>query len=193
MKIVFATNNTNKLKEIQSLVPEGIIIKSLTDINCTEDIPETGETLKENAKQKTDYILENYQRVNCFSDDTGLEIEALNGAPGVYSARYAGPQKNSEDNMELVLENLKNQENRSAQFKTVISLFLDDKQYFFEGICRGVIRLERSGTDGFGYDPIFQPEGYEQTFAEMPMEEKNKISHRGRAVQKLIEFLKNYK
>lgn len=191
MKITFATNNKNKLKEIQNLVPEGIIIQSLSEIGCDQDIPETGFTLKENAQQKSDYIIQRY-KVNCFSDDTGLEIKSLNDEPGVFSARYAGPQKNSEDNIDLVLDNLKGKEDRSAQFKTVISLYLDGKQYFFEGVCKGTITKERSGSEGFGYDPIFIPEGYKTTFAEMSMDEKNKISHRGRAVQKLIEFLNNY-
>ena len=191
MQIVFATNNKNKLKEIQNLVPDGIIIQSLSEIGCHQNIPETGVTLEENAQQKSDYIIQRY-KVNCFSDDTGLEIKSLNGEPGVFSARYAGPQKNSEDNMDLVLNNLGGKEDRSAQFKTVISLYLEGKQYFFEGVCKGTITKERSGSEGFGYDPIFIPEGYKTTFAEMSMDEKNKISHRGRAVQKLIEFLNNY-
>lgn len=191
MHIVFATNNKNKLKEIQNLIPEGIVIKSLNDINCHEEIPETGKTLQANAKQKSDYVVDGYQ-VNCFADDTGLEILALNGEPGVYSARYAGPQRDSNDNMNLVLKNLEGETNRNAQFKTVISLYLDGKQYFFEGICEGQITQEKSGSEGFGYDPIFTPNGYKTTFAEMSMQEKNKISHRGRAVQKLIAFLENY-
>ncbi|MCB0478342.1 MAG: non-canonical purine NTP diphosphatase [Crocinitomicaceae bacterium] len=191
MKIVFATNNQNKLNEIQKLVPSGIEIQSLNDIQCFDDIPETGATLKENAQQKTNYIRERYD-VNCFSDDTGLEIDALNGEPGVFSARYAGEQKDSNDNMALVLEKMLDAKVRTARFKTVISLFLEGKQYFFEGVCEGIIRQEKSGSKGFGYDPIFQPNGYTLTFAEMSMEEKNKISHRGLAVQKLIEFLKKY-
>jgi XTP/dITP diphosphohydrolase len=190
MEIVFATNNKNKLKEIQNLVPPGIILKSLTDINCTADIPETGNTLKDNALQKSDYVKDRF-KVNCFSDDTGLEIEALNGEPGVLSARYAGPERDSDQNMNLVLSNLKNHNNRNAQFKTVISLYLDGYQHFFEGICKGKIIEGKSGKEGFGYDPIFQPEGYDITFAEMSIEDKNKISHRGKAIQKLITFLQS--
>lgn len=188
MEIVFATNNSNKLEEIRSKIPTSIRIKSLEEIGCFQEIPETGQTLRENAQQKSDFIQSNY-KMNCFSDDTGLEIDALNGEPGVYSARYAGPQKNAEDNMNLVLEKLQGQQNRSARFKTIISLFLDGKQHFFEGVCEGEIRREKSGNEGFGYDPIFQPKGYEITFAEMSMEEKNRISHRGKAVDQLINFL----
>lgn len=190
MKICFATNNSNKLKEIQNLVPEGIIIQSLSDIGCQADIPETGTTLEENAKQKTDFIIKRFD-VNCFSDDTGLEVDALNGEPGVYSARYAGPEKDSEKNMNMVLDRLKDKTNRKARFKTVISLFLNGEQHFFEGVCEGEITNERSGSEGFGYDPIFKPVGYETTFAEMTMDEKGKISHRGKAVHKLIEFLRS--
>lgn len=188
MQITFATNNKNKLKEIQNLVPERFIINSLDDIGCKEEIPETGNTLKANASQKSHYILKKYQE-DCFSDDTGLEIDALNGEPGVYSARYAGPRRNSNHNMDKVLENLNTIENRAARFKTVISLILEGKEYFFEGVCEGVITKEKSGTDGFGYDPIFMPIGFDRTFAEMTIEEKGIISHRGKAIAKLVDFL----
>ena len=188
MNIIFATNNKNKLKEIQNVVPERFIIDSLSDIGCNEEIPEIGTTLKANASQKSKYVLNKYHK-NCFSDDTGLEIDALGGEPGVYSARYAGPRRNSNQNMDKVLDNLANEENRKAHFKTVISLVLEDKEYFFEGVCEGTITKEKSGAEGFGYDPIFIPNGYSKTFAEMTLKEKGEISHRGKAFQKLIYFL----
>ena len=191
MKLVFATNNQNKLKELQSLLRQDIELLSLADINCNEDIPEDYETLEENATQKAQYIFEKYD-VNCFADDTGLEIEALNNEPGVYSARYAGMDKDANANMKKVLQKLSGEENRKARFRTVISLFLNDKEYQFEGIVEGNILKERRGADGFGYDPIFEPEGYDLSFAEMDMTEKNKISHRGKAVQKLVDFLLSY-
>lgn len=189
MQLVFATNNNNKLQEVQAML-DHIQLLTLKDINCIEDIPETAPTISGNAIQKAEYILNNYKHDN-FADDTGLEIEALNGEPGVYSARYAGEEKSAEANMKLVLEKLTGQKNRKARFITVIALQLNGEQHLFEGICNGTITTEKSGEKGFGYDPIFKPEGYDKTFAEMTMEEKSKISHRGKAVQKLIAFLNN--
>jgi len=191
MKLIFATQNENKAKEIQKLMPEDIEILSLKDIHCFDDIPETAATLEGNAQLKARFIAEKY-KVNCFADDTGLEIEALNNEPGVYSARYAGEQKNSNDNMNLVLEKLASQENRKARFRTSICLIIDGKEAMFEGIVEGEIRTEKSGNDGFGYDPIFEPEKCGKTFAEMSMEEKNKRSHRGRAFEKMVNELANY-
>lgn len=188
MKLVFATNNLNKLKEVQALVPESITLLSLNDIGCFEDIPETAPTIEGNALQKANYIKTNYG-YDCFADDTGLEVNALNGEPGVYSARYAGEQKNAHDNMDKLLENLTDKTDRSAQFKTVIALRLGIDTHTFTGICRGTIIQNKKGDKGFGYDPIFQPEGYNQTFAEMELTLKNKIGHRGKAVQQLIDFL----
>ncbi|UKN01244.1 non-canonical purine NTP diphosphatase [Paracrocinitomix mangrovi] len=191
MKLIFATQNQHKADEIQKALPDSIQIMTLKDINCHDDIPETENTLEGNASLKSKYVVEHFN-VNCFADDTGLEIEALNGEPGVLSARYAGASKDANDNMNLVLEKLKGSQNRRAQFRTVISLMLEGKEYQFEGIVKGTIREVKSGAEGFGYDPIFQPDGFDITFAEMSMEEKNKISHRGRAVQKLIDFLNKY-
>ena len=191
MKLVFATNNKNKIHEVQHILPESFQILSLKDINCLEEIPETQDTIEGNALQKSSYVLEHYG-YDCFADDTGLEIEALNGEPGVYSAMYAGSQRSSKDNIEKVLNKLQNIKNREAQFKTVISLQLKGKVYSFEGICKGEIILTPKGADGFGYDPIFKPDGYDMTFAEMPLDVKNKIGHRGKAVQKLISFLKDF-
>ena len=188
MTLVFATNNPNKLKEVQLLVPDHIKIKGLKDIGCTEDIVEDAPTIEGNAILKARYVKENFG-YDCFADDTGLEVEALQGAPGVYSARYAGPQKNAEDNMSKLLQELSNQSNRKAQFKTVIAFAKAEETYTFEGICTGEITKELSGDQGFGYDPIFLPEGKEHTFAQMTQDEKGKISHRGRAMQKFIEFL----
>lgn len=188
MQIVFATNNQNKLKEVQRMLPKHIQILSLEAIGCTEEIPETQPTIKGNAIQKAEYIASNYNH-NCFADDTGLEVEALGGEPGVYSARYAGPQRNSEDNMDKLLSELQNKNNRTAQFKTVIALHLNGNLHTFTGICKGEITKEKHGEEGFGYDPIFKAEGYDKTFAEISLEEKNKIGHRGKAVKKLIEFL----
>ncbi|WP_185211241.1 non-canonical purine NTP diphosphatase [Sphingobacterium mizutaii] len=187
MELVFATNNAHKLEEVQQMVGDRFVLKSLADIGCDDDIPETGVTFQENAQQKTDYLFQKYQ-VNCFGDDSGLEIDALNGEPGVYSARYSG-SRDMEKNIDLVLEKLQDQENRRARFKTIISLFLNGEQHFFEGTVEGRIIASRTGTEGFGYDPIFIPEGYDQTFAEMSLEEKNKISHRSQAVAKLVGFL----
>jgi XTP/dITP diphosphohydrolase len=188
LSIVFATANQHKVREVLALLDDGINIVSLKDIGCEEDIPETQPTIEGNALQKAQYIIENYQ-VNCFAEDTGLEIEALNGEPGVFSARYAGEQKDSEANIALVLEKLKGQNNRKAQFKTVIALIIDGKTTFFEGIAKGHIAEAKSGGKGFGYDPIFIPEGYDISFAEMSAEEKNKISHRGKAVKLLLNYL----
>ena len=190
MQIVFATNNINKIKEVQALLPKSIQIISLESISCLEDIPETADTIEGNAIQKANYITQKYG-YDCFADDTGLEVEALNGEPGVFSARYAGVQRNAEDNMNLLLEKLQNQTNRKAQFKTVIALNLNGKQYLFSGIAPGEITLEKIGNQGFGYDPIFQPEGFSETFAQLSLAQKGQISHRGKATQTLIAFLES--
>ena len=186
-KIVFATGNPNKLKEIKSAINSFKIV-GLKDLGITEEIPETGDTLMKNALQKAKYVYDK-TGFDCFSDDTGLEIEALNYRPGVYSAMYAGPDCNAEDNMQKVLLELDKTPNRNAQFKTVIALILNGKEHFFEGAIKGVILKEKAGVDGFGYDPIFRPTGYEESFAEMTIDQKNEISHRGLAVKKLITFL----
>lgn len=188
MKIVFATSNPNKVNEIQNLLPPEIEIISLNDIGCTEEIPETSDTIEGNAIQKANYVTEKYG-YDCFAEDTGLEIEALNNQPGVLSARYAGANKNSEDNITKVLHNLAGSTNRKAHFKTVIALNTNHNQHLFTGICEGTITKERSGSDGFGYDPIFKPNNSELTFAQMEMKEKNKISHRGIATRQLITHL----
>ncbi|WP_149207976.1 non-canonical purine NTP diphosphatase [Flavobacterium johnsoniae] len=188
MKLVFASNNKNKIAEIQSMLPESITILSLEDINCFEDIPETADTIEGNAILKADYVTQKYG-YDCFADDSGLEVDAINGEPGVYSARYAGEQKNADDNMNKLLKALENNKNRSAQFKTVITLNLEGKQYLFTGIAKGEITETKTGTNGFGYDPIFKPENFDKTFAELPLEIKNTIGHRGKAVQQLIDFL----
>ncbi|MAX80526.1 MAG: non-canonical purine NTP pyrophosphatase [Crocinitomicaceae bacterium] len=188
-ELIFATNNTNKLREIQEILGASFSILSLKDAGIETEIPEDYETLEENALQKAQFIYERTGK-NVFSDDTGLEVEALNGAPGVYSARYAGSKCDSEDNMKKLLVELEGKENRKAQFRTVVALIIDGKEYTFEGACKGQITLEKSGSKGFGYDPVFQPEGYGQTFAELSAEEKNRISHRGKAIQKLAAFLK---
>jgi XTP/dITP diphosphohydrolase len=188
MKLVFASNNKNKIQEIQALVPKIIQIVSLEEIGCTEDIPETADTIEGNAILKANYVTEKYG-YDCFADDTGLEVDALNGAPGVYSARYAGEQKDANDNMDKLLSELKDKSNRKANFKTVIALNLNGKQNLFTGIINGKIIEEKIGTNGFGYDPIFVADGYEKTFAELSMEEKSTISHRGIAVKELILFL----
>lgn len=190
-KIVFATNNPNKLTEVRALIPQWEII-SLTDIGCFEDIPETEDTLEGNAQLKADYITKNYG-YDCFADDTGLEVAILNGAPGVYSARYAGNQADGEKNIQKLLFNLKNKKNRKAQFRTAIALNIDTEKYLFEGICKGEILSTKKGTSGFGYDPIFKPKGIEKSFAEMNQKEKGIISHRGKAIRKLIEFLNRNK
>ena len=188
MQLVFATNNRNKLKEVQALVLEPIQLLSLEDIDCLEDIPETQPTIEGNAIQKIEYLKKHYN-VDGFADDTGLEVKALHGEPGVFSARYAGNQRNAQDNMDKLLKNLEGKTNRSAQFKTVIALTLKGQLHTFTGICKGTILTEKRGDQGFGYDPIFQPEGYEQTFAEMDLALKNQIGHRGKAIKQLVQFL----
>lgn len=189
-KLVFATNNAHKLEEISAILGEKVELLSLKDINCHADIPETADTLEGNAMLKAEYIFENYG-LDCFADDTGLEVEALNGAPGVYSARYAGGEgHNAEANMQKLLQNMQGAPNRKAQFRTAICLILDGKKHLFEGIVKGEIIKEKRGSSGFGYDPIFVPEGYTKTFAELGNETKNKISHRALAVEKLCRFLK---
>ncbi|WP_120187484.1 non-canonical purine NTP diphosphatase [Tenacibaculum lutimaris] len=190
MKLVFATNNLNKLAEVQKMLPTTIELLSLKDINCFDDIEETATTLEGNAQIKANHISEKYG-YNCFADDTGLEVSALNGAPGVYSARYAGEPTNAENNMQKLLQELDNQTNRDAQFKTSICLNLNGEQFLFDGVCKGTILTSKQGEKGFGYDPIFQPEGYNKSFAEMTAEEKNNISHRGLAIQQLVSFLKS--
>ncbi len=188
MKLVFATNNQHKLNELRKMLNNSIELLSLEDINCFEDIPETNPTLEGNASQKAFYVYNKYGH-NCFADDTGLEIEALNGEPGVYSARYAGEERSAEANMLKVLTNLEEIKNRKARFRTVISLIIDGEEEQMEGIVDGQILHEKKGNEGFGYDPIFQPDNFVESFAEMDLAEKNKISHRGRAVQKLVTFL----
>lgn len=190
MELVFATNNKNKILEVQQMLPSTIKIISLESIGCLEEIPETAATIEENAIMKANYVTQKYG-YNCFADDTGLEVEALNGAPGVFSARYAGEQRNSEDNMDKLLEDLSGKTNRNAQFKTVIALNLNGKQQLFTGIAPGKITLEKAGNQGFGYDPIFKPEGFEVTFAQLSIKKKTLISHRGKATEELIAFLKN--
>ena len=189
MQLVFASNNQNKIKEIQLLLPQSIQILSLSAIGCFEEIPETADTIEGNAILKANYVTEKFG-YNCFADDTGLEVEALNGEPGVCSARYAGEQKDANDNMDKLLSNLKEKFNRSAQFKTVIALNLNGKQTLFTGIIKGKVIKEKIGTNGFGYDPIFIANGYTKTFAELSIEEKSGISHRGLAVRQLVTFLK---
>jgi len=189
MKIVFASNNKNKILEIKHQLPADIELLSLEDIGCLEDIPETADTIEGNAILKADYVTKNYG-YDCFADDTGLEVNALNGAPGVYSARYAGEQKNADDNMDLLLKELNDKADRSARFKTVITLNYKGSQHLFTGIINGNITTERVGDKGFGYDPVFVPEDLLQTFAQLSIDEKAVLSHRGRAVKQLIEFLK---
>lgn len=189
-RLVFATNNAHKLEEVSAILGDKIELLSLKDINCQTDIPETADTLEGNALLKSSYIFQNYH-LDCFADDTGLEVEALDGAPGVYSARYAGGEgHNAEANMLKLLHEMEGKENRKAQFRTAISLILDGKQYLFEGVIKGEIIKEKRGNSGFGYDPIFVPEGYSQTFAELGNDIKNKISHRALAVNKLCDFLR---
>ena len=188
MKLLFASANQHKVAEINQLMPSGIEVVSLADIGFTEDIPETADTIEGNAIRKAEFMAER-QELFCFADDTGLVIPALNGEPGVYSARYAGPERDANANMDLVLEKLQHSDDRSARFITVIALWLNGKMHVFEGFVEGTILDEKRGTNGFGYDPIFQPLGYEQTFAEMTAEEKNKLSHRGRALEKMMGFL----
>jgi XTP/dITP diphosphohydrolase len=188
-KLVFATGNPNKIREVDELLNGVFEVQGLRDIGCPEDLPETSPTIEGNALQKARYVFEHFG-VNCFSEDTGLEIDALNGEPGVFSARYAGEAKDPEANMQLVLRKLDGTKTRKARFRTVVALILDGREYTFEGIAEGEIRHEKSGGGGFGYDPIFQPDGYGVTFAEMDSKTKNAISHRGKAIRLLIDFLK---
>ena len=191
MKLVFATNNQHKLDEVRKITAGNSEIVSLSDINCHEEIPETADTLEGNALQKARYIKEHFG-YDCFADDTGLEVEALHNAPGVYSARYAGPGHDSEANMNKLLHEMEGKENRKARFRTVIALILEGKEYLFEGVVNGTIIKEKKGGSGFGYDPIFMPDTYAQTFAEMGNDIKNRISHRAEAVKKLTAFLSDY-
>ena len=187
--LCIATNNEHKVEEIRAQLGSFFLLKKLEDIGCYEELPETQLTIEGNSIQKATYVFEKYG-VSCFADDTGLEVEALNGEPGVYSARYAGPQRNSDDNIQLLLAKLQGNQNRRARFKTVITLAEADGISTFEGIVKGVIISEKRGSMGFGYDPVFQPDGFDRTFAEMSIAEKGEISHRGRALKKLIDFLK---
>ncbi len=190
MELVFATHNKNKFKEVQLLLPKHITLRSLDDIGCNDEIPETADTIEGNAIIKANYVTENYGYA-CFADDTGLMVDALDGAPGVYSARYAGTNKSSEDNMDKLLAEMEGQTNRDARFKTTIALHLERQKVLFNGIVLGEITMEKSGEGGFGYDPIFKPKGYDKTFAELPISVKNEISHRGKAMKQLIDYLKN--
>lgn len=190
MELVFATNNKHKLEELQAMLGDKIKLLSLKDISCFEEIPEEQDSLEGNAGQKAYYVYNKFGH-NCFADDTGLEIDALNGEPGVYSARYAGEEKSAEANMEKVLKKLTKIKNRTARFRTVISLVIDGEEQQFEGVVEGEIIEKKRGGSGFGYDPIFKPNGFSQTFAEMNLTDKNQISHRGRAVKKLVNYLKN--
>lgn len=192
MKICFATNNTKKIEEVRAALAPDFDIVSLREIGCTEELPETGDTLEHNAFQKARYVKDHYG-VDCFADDTGLEVDALHGAPGVYSGRFAGEPRSDDRNISLLLERMQGQANRSARFRTVIGLIWQGSEYSFEGIAQGEIIEERVGEGGFGYDPIFKPLGFDRTFAELSLEEKNAISHRGQAVQALISFLKGIK
>ena len=186
--VTIATNNSHKLEEIQAILQKGIVLTTLRDIGCTEELAEDQDTIEGNSFQKADYVYRNYH-VDCFADDTGLEAEALNGAPGVISALYAGPHRSADDNIDLLLKNLTGKSNRRARFRTIITLILDGTVHTFEGIVNGSILTERRGNDGFGYDPVFLPDGCSKTLAEMSMEEKNRISHRANAVRKLANFL----
>ncbi len=188
MRLCFATNNKHKIKEVAFAINNKITILSLSDIGCFEELPETRDTLEGNSLQKAEYVYTNFN-IPCFADDTGLEVYALNNAPGVYSARYAGDHKNSDDNINLLLQNLKGVSDRRAQFRTIFTLIGLDKIYTFEGIVKGTITTERKGTGGFGYDPVFIPQGHTKSFGEMSLEEKNQLSHRAIAVSKLVSFL----
>ena len=190
MKLVFATNNLNKLAEVQKMLPNAITLLSLKDIHCFDVIEETALTLEGNAQIKANYITNNYG-FNCFADDTGLEVDALHGAPGVYSARYAGTPASATQNMQKLLNKLQHITNRKAQFRTSICLNIEGKQWLFDGVCNGEILTQKQGKKGFGYDPIFKPDGYQISFATMSPEEKNRISHRGLAIQKLVQFLQS--
>ena len=189
MELVFATHNPDKFKEVKLLLPKHIHLLSLDEIGCTEELPETAPTIAENAILKANYVKEKYGH-SCFADDTGLETEALNGAPGVHAARYAGEHKDPEENIQKLLKELSHTDNRNARFKTVIALITPTEKLLFEGIVNGTITKEKRGDKGFGYDPVFQPEGYEETFAELPLSVKNKISHRAKAIRELIDYLK---
>jgi XTP/dITP diphosphohydrolase len=191
MRLCFATNNRHKLEEVAFAIDNKIQIQSLSDIGCFEELPETRDTLEGNSLQKAEYVFQNF-KTPCFADDSGLEVEVLNNAPGVYSARYAGEQRNSDDNIDLLLKNLTGISNRNAQFRTIITLIGLDKIYTFEGIVKGKISHERKGSGGFGYDPIFIPDGYDRSFGEMSLEEKNTLSHRAIAIQKLVSFLSDH-
>lgn len=192
MRVCFATNNKHKLEEVKRMLENKFEIVSLEEIGCLDELSETQDTLEGNSLQKADFVFNTYN-IPCFADDTGLEVEALHGAPGVYSARYAGEQKNSNDNIDLLLKNLRGETNRKARFRTVITLKgFGDQNHFFEGVVNGVITIERKGSSGFGYDPVFVPEGFTTTFAQMTMDEKNKLSHRALAVEKLVKFLQAY-
>lgn len=192
MKICFATNNKKKIEEVKAALGPEFELVSLEEIGCFEELPETGDTLDHNAFQKARYVKANFG-VDCFADDTGLEVEALNGAPGVYSGRFAGEPRSDERNIDLLLEKMAGKTNRKARFRTVIALILQGREYQFEGIAEGEILQERVGEKGFGYDPVFKPTGFDRTFAELSLEEKNNISHRGKAVKVLIEFLNHRK
>lgn len=185
--LVFATNNQHKLQEVQSMIGSAFKLQTLNDIGCYDDIPETGTTFRDNASQKSTYLFDHF-KVDCFSDDSGLEVDALNGDPGVYSARYSG-SRDSQQNLDLVLSNMEGQTNRKARFRCMISLIIEGREHFFEGVTEGTITTGEQGSDGFGYDPIFIPEGYSVTFAEMSADQKNAISHRAIAIQKLVAFL----
>lgn len=192
MKICFATNNLKKIEEVKAALGSEFEIVSLLQIGCNEELPETGDTLDHNAFQKARFVKENFG-VDCFADDTGLEVEALNGAPGVYSGRFAGEPRSDVRNIDLLLKKMKGESNRKARFRTVIALILEGQEYEFEGIAEGEILDQKIGEGGFGYDPVFRPKGFEKTFAELTLTEKNQISHRGKAVKNLISFLRNRK
>ena len=192
MKICFATNNKKKIEEVKAALGPEFELVSLEEIGCLEELPETGDTLDHNAFQKARYVKTHFE-VDCFADDTGLEVEALDGAPGVYSGRFAGEPRSDERNIDLLLEKMEGKTNRKARFRTVIALILEGKEYQFEGIAEGEILNKRVGEKGFGYDPVFKPTGFDRTFAELSLEEKNKISHRGKAVSSLIDFLNHRK
>ncbi len=192
MKLCFATNNQHKLEEVQALLGDSFSLTTLKEIGCEEEIPETHDTIPENSHEKAEFVWNNYG-INCFADDSGLEIDALDGEPGVHSAYYAGPQRDADDNMDLAIRKMAGKDNFNARFVAVITLVLDGKYYQFEGEIKGNIIMEKRGTYGFGYNPIFVPEGHDRTFAEMTMDEKGGLSHRARAFAKLEQFLKNHK
>jgi XTP/dITP diphosphohydrolase len=190
MKICFATNNKKKLKEVKAALGKDFNVLSLSDIGCREELPETGDRLEDNSLEKARFVSHRYQ-IDCFADDTGLEVKALNGAPGVYSGRFAGEPRSDDRNIDLLLDKMAQKTDRSAAFRTVISLIIGGREYQFEGEATGEILEKRSGSGGFGYDPVFRPEGFDKTFAELSIDEKNAISHRGKAVKQLVDFLKN--